>query len=86
MQRLTTTVTCASGLSRQQAAQFIQRANDFNSSIWIEFETCKINAKSFMGVITMEIGAGTELTLSADGPDENEAVTVLADLLKAELS
>ncbi|MBO4211759.1 MAG: HPr family phosphocarrier protein [Oscillospiraceae bacterium] len=86
MQQLTTTVTCPSGLHKRQAALFIQKANDFKSSIWIESEERKINAKSFLGVLSMAVVTGTELTITAEGPDENEAVKELADMLKVDLS
>lgn len=85
MNKLTTTVTCASGLHNKQATYFIQKANDFQSSIWLESEARKINAKSLLGVLSMAIVSGTELTISADGPDENEAVATLADMLKEDI-
>lgn len=85
MNKLTTTVTCASGLHNKQATYFIQKANNFQSSIWIESENRKINAKSLLGVLSMAIVSGTELTITADGPDEDEAVATLADMLKEDI-
>ena len=85
MYSVTTVVKCASGLHNKQATYFIQKANDFRSSIWIEAEERKINAKSLLGVLSMAIVTGTEVTISAEGSDEEEAVRTLADMLKEDL-
>ena len=81
----TTIVKCASGLHNKQATYFIQKANDFKSSIWIEKEERRINAKSLLGVLSMAIMTGTEVTLIAEGPDEVEAVKTLAGMLEEDL-
>ena len=80
-----TVVKCASGLHNKQATYFIQKANDFRSSIWIEAEDRKINAKSLLGVLSMAIMTGTEVTISADGSDEEQAVRTLIDMLQEDL-
>lgn len=80
-----TVVQCASGLHNKQATYFIQKANDFKAGIWIEADERRINAKSLLGVLSMAIITGTEVTLSAEGPDEEEAVNALADMLQADL-
>ena len=85
MFQVTTVVKCASGLHNKQATYFIQKANDFRSSIWIEAEDRKINAKSLLGVLSMAIVTGTEVTISAEGPDEEEAVKTLAGMLVEDL-
>ena len=51
------------------------------SSIWIEVDDRKINAKSLLGVLSMAITTGTEVTLIAEGPDEEAAVKTLAQML-----
>ena len=48
-------VKCESGLHNRQATFFIQKANEFRSSIWIEVDDRKINAKSLLGVLSMAI-------------------------------
>ena len=78
-------VKCESGLHNKFATYFIQKANEFRSSIWIEADDRKINAKSLLGVLSMAIVTGTEVTLSADGPDEEEAVNTLAAMLDEDL-
>ena len=85
MYNLKKVVKCASGLHNKQATYFIQKANDFRSSIWIEADERKINAKSLLGVLSMAIVTGSEVTISAEGPDEEEAVNTLADLLEDDL-
>ena len=74
-------VKCESGLYNRQATYFIQKANEFKSSIWIEVDDRKINAKSLLGVLSMAITTGTEVTLIAEGPDEEAAVKTLAQML-----
>ena len=70
-------VKCESGLHNRQATFF----NEFRSSIWIEVDDRKINAKSLLGVLSMAITTGTEVTLIAEGPDEEAAVKTLAQML-----
>lgn len=74
-------VTCESGLHNKQATYFIQKANEFKSSIWIEADDRKINAKSLLGVLSMGITTGTTVTLTADGADELDAIKTLSDML-----
>ena len=76
-----TVVKCESGLHNKQATYFIQKANEFRSSIWVEVEERKINAKSLLGVLSMGITTGTEITLMAEGPDEEAAVKELSAML-----
>ncbi|MBR4701874.1 MAG: HPr family phosphocarrier protein [Oscillospiraceae bacterium] len=80
-----TVVKCASGLHNKQATYFIQKANDFKSSIWIEADERKINAKSLLGVLSMAVVTGTEVTISAEGTDEEEAVKTLTGMLEEDL-
>ena len=76
-----TIVKCESGLHNKQATYFIQKANDFKSTIWIEVENRRINAKSLLGVLSMGIMTGTSVNLIAEGPDEAEAVEALSEML-----
>ena len=75
------TVNNEVGLHARPATYFIQKANEFRSSIWIEVDDRKINAKSLLGVLSMAITTGTEVTLIAEGPDEEAAVKTLAQML-----
>lgn len=79
------TVKCESGLHNKQATYFIQKANEFKASIWIEVEERKINAKSLLGVLSMGITTGTAVTLTAEGSDEEEAVKELSAMLEKDI-
>ena len=69
------------GLHARPATFFIQKANEFKSSIWIEKEDRRVNAKSLLGILSLGIVGGTTIKIIADGADEEEAVTGLVDLV-----
>ena len=69
------------GLHARPATFFIQKANDFKSSIWVEKEERRVNAKSLLGVLSLGIVKGTSVNIIADGSDEEEAVDMLAELI-----
>ena len=71
------------GLHARPSSLIVQTANKFQSNIMFEKEQVTVNAKSIMGVITMAAGYQTELTVSADGPDEAEAIATLEQLFAA---
>ncbi len=75
------TITNSVGLHARPATFFIQKANSFKCSIWVEKEDCRVNAKSLLGVLSLGISKGTEITIIADGQDEVEAVAGLAELI-----
>ena len=79
-------VGCASGLHNKQATYFVQKANEFESSIWLESDNRKMNAKSLLGVLSLGIVKGTSINLIADGPDEKEAVEALIELISSNFS
>lgn len=78
-------VRCDSGLHNRQATYFVQKANEFNSSIWIESDNRKMNAKSLLGIMSLGIVTGATVTLSAMGPDAEAAVTALEALLQRDV-
>ena len=69
------------GLHARPATFFIQKANEFKSSIWIEKEESRVNAKSLLGILSLGIVGGTQIRIIADGADEQEAVTALTELV-----
>lgn len=69
------------GLHARPATYFIQKANEFKSSIWMEKDERRVNAKSLLGVLSLGVVQGTEITLIADGVDEAEAIDSLVALL-----
>ena len=71
------------GLHARHATFFIQKANEFKSSIWVEKEERRVNAKSLLGVLSLGIVGGTTIKIIADGADEQEAVDNLIELVKS---
>ena len=69
------------GLHARPATFFIQKANEFKSSIWIEKEERRVNAKSLLGILSLGIVGGTQIRIIADGADEQEAVTAHTELV-----
>ena len=78
-------VRCESGLHNRQATYFVQKANEFESSIWLESGSLKMNAKSLLGIMALGSVTGSTVTLSAIGPDEEAAVTALEVLLQRDV-
>lgn len=78
-------VRCESGLHNRQATYFVQKANEFESSIWLESANRKMNAKSLLGIMSLGIITGVTVTLSAMGPDAEEAVNALEALLQRDV-
>ena len=74
------------GLHARPATFFIQKANEFKSSIWVEKDERRVNAKSLLGVLSLGIVRGTTITISADGVDDEEAVGALAELISTNFS
>ena len=73
------------GLHERPATFFIQKANSYASSIWIQKDDRRISAKSLLGVLSMGITGGMTITLIADGPDEAEALNGLEELVSNSL-
>ena len=69
------------GLHARPATFFIQKANEYSSSIWISKDERKVNAKSLLGVLSLGITRGTVVTIYAEGLDEEAAIDGLASLV-----
>ena len=80
------TVQNSVGLHARPATFFIQRANEFKSSIWVEKDERRVNAKSLLGVLSLGIVKGTKINIIADGSDEAEAVSTLVGLIASNFS
>ncbi len=78
-------VRCESGLHNKQATYFVQKANEFNSMIWLESGSRKMNAKSLLGIMSLGIVTGTDVTLTAEGSDAEAAVDALEALLQRDV-
>lgn len=77
------TVNNQVGLHARPATFFIQKANEFKSSIWVERDDRRINAKSLLGVLSLGITGNTDIKILADGSDETEAVDSLVALVES---
>lgn len=74
------------GLHARPATFFIQKANEYKSSIWVEKDDRRVNAKSLLGVLSLSIVKGTSITIIADGSDEEEAVKALSELIDSDFA
>ena len=74
------------GLHARPATFFIQKSNEFKSSIWVEKDGRRVNAKSLLGVLSLGITKGTEITIFVDGVDEEEAIEALESLVESKFS
>lgn len=74
------------GLHARPATFFIQKANEFKCSIWVEKEERRVNGKSLLGVLSLGIVKGTTVSLIADGADEKDAVEKLAELVNSDFA
>jgi len=79
----TVTVNNNYGLHARPATFFIQKANSYKSSIWVDKDERRVNAKSLLGVLSLGIEKGMTITLIADGDDEAAALEGLAALIDA---
>ena len=76
------TITNTIGLHARPATFFIQKANSYKCSVWVEKDERKVNAKSLLGVLSLGIAKGMTITLIADGQDEENAINGLVELVE----
>ena len=84
MTKRNVTIKLENGLEARPVALLVQTASQFDSSIYIESENSKVNAKSIMGMMTLVLPAGDKVVVTADGPDEETAVDAIATYLGGE--
>ncbi len=75
------TILNSVGLHARPATYFIQKANSFKSSLWVECGDRRANAKSLLGVLSLGITKGTRINIVADGADEADAIEGLSNLI-----
>lgn len=75
------TIEIKSGLAARPVAVFVQVASQFDSSIYVEYENKRVNAKSIMGMMTLGINAGEMVKVSAEGEDEADAISRIEEYL-----
>ena len=74
------------GLHARPATFFIQKANEYKATVWVEKEERRVNAKSLLGVLSLGVIGGTTIKIIADGPDEQAAVDDLVKLVESGFS
>ena len=74
------------GLHARPATFFIQKANEYKSSIWIEKDEKRVNAKSLLGVLSLGVTKGVSITIMAEGADEEQAVNDLVSLVSSDFA
>lgn len=74
------------GLHARPATFFIQKANEFKSSVWVEKDERRVNAKSLLGVLSLGIAQGTIITIIADGEDEQAAIEAMCHLIESDFA
>ncbi len=80
------TINSKVGLHSKNATKFIQLANEFKSSIWVESAERRVNAKSLLGVLSLGVREGMTVKLIAEGSDENEAVNSIKRLVEIDFA
>lgn len=78
------TVKLKNGLQARAAASFVQQANRFAAEVFVEMRNSKVSAKSIMGIMSLALGMGSEIAISAEGSDANEAVSALKSYVEQE--
>ncbi|MDR1101468.1 MAG: HPr family phosphocarrier protein [Clostridiales bacterium] len=76
-------ITVPVGLHARPAMYFVQKASEFRSSIWLDFDDRRVNAKSLLGVLSLGIEQGAKVQIIAEGQDEETSVIRLAGLIKS---
>lgn len=84
MTKKDTIIRLENGLEARPIALLVQVASQFESSVYIEYNEKRVNAKSIMGMMTLILAAGDSVTVTADGSDENAAVDAIVSYLSGE--
>lgn len=75
------TIEISTGLEARLVAVFVQVASQFESSIYVQHDNKRVNAKSIMGMMTLGLPVGENITVSAEGADEEEAIKEIGNYL-----
>jgi catabolite repression HPr-like protein len=79
-------ISCPNGLEPRPIAELVQVASKYESKVYLETETKRVNAKSIMGMMSLNLANGDLLTVSADGNDEEGAMQEIQSFLKDKLN
>ena len=84
MEKREFTITSETGIHARPATILVQAASKFSSDITLSYEGKSVNLKSIMGVMSLGVGQGADVTITADGDDAKEAIEAIADTMKKE--
>ncbi|WP_158736651.1 phosphocarrier protein HPr [Alteribacillus sp. YIM 98480] len=82
MQQKTFTITNDTGIHARPATQLVNKAGQFSSELTLEYNGKSVNLKSIMGVMSLGVGKGAEVTITAEGGDEEEAMQAVEEVVK----
>lgn len=82
----TITINLENGLEARPVAMLVQVASQYNSTIYLHSDQKKVNAKSIMGMMSLGLASGEEVTVEAEGQDEKAAVTDIGKFLRGKNS
>ncbi|HIY57754.1 MAG TPA: phosphocarrier protein HPr [Candidatus Tetragenococcus pullicola] len=77
-------VIAETGIHARPATLLVQTASKFNSDINLEYKGKSVNLKSIMGVMSLGVGQGSDVTISVEGADETEAMSAIVETMKKE--
>lgn len=77
-------IVAETGIHARPATLLVQAASKFNSNINLEYNGKSVNLKSIMGVMSLGVGQGADVTITADGDDAKESIEAIADTMKKE--
>lgn len=86
MMKETVTINLKNGLEASPVAMLVQVASRYDSTIYIEAQNKKVNAKSIMGMMSLLLDNGEEVTVLADGGDEDDAINGIKSFLNGQAS
>ncbi|AZA16542.1 phosphocarrier protein HPr [Lactobacillus delbrueckii subsp. bulgaricus] len=77
-------IIAETGIHARPATLLVQAASKFGSDINLEYNGKSVNLKSIMGVMSLGVGQGADVTISAEGDDEKEAIAAIAETISKE--
>lgn len=77
-------IVAETGIHARPATLLVQTASKFNSDINLEYKGKSVNLKSIMGVMSLGVGQGSDVTISVDGVDEADALATIVDTMQKE--
>ena len=77
-------IKLSGGLEARPIAVLVQVASQYDSSVYLQIDNKKVNAKSIMGMMSLGLNAGENVTVSVDGADEKEALESIEKYLSGE--